>query len=153
MPKDRVDILLVALSSPILVGVYKDARLIEKIESDERSSEVLPRIYKELLQKYDVKSFIYANGPGSFMSIKVAYIFLRSLGILKDIPLYAMDAFHFNGGRPIKAVGKLHFVKIQDKIETQKFDEVIEPSFELPQTLVKEELSTNSAPMYGIGAV
>ncbi len=153
MPKDRVDILLVALSSPILVGVYKDARLIEKIESDERSSEVLPRIYKELLQKYDVKSFIYANGPGSFMSIKVAYIFLRSLGILRDIPLYAMDAFHFNNGRPIKAVGKLHFVKIQDKIETQKFDEVIEPSFELPQTLVKEELSTNSAPMYGIGAV
>ena len=153
MPKDRVDILLVALSSPILVGVYKDGRLIEKIESDERSSEVLPRIYKELLQKYDVKSFIYANGPGSFMSIKVAYIFLRSLGILRDIPLYAMDAFHFNNGRPIKAVGKLHFVKIQDKIETQKFDEVIEPSFELPQTLVKEELSTNSAPMYGIGAV
>ena len=153
MLKERVDILLVALASPILVGVYKDGRLIEKIESDERSSEVLPRIYKELLQKYDVESFIYANGPGSFMSIKVAYIFLRSLGILKDIPLYAMDAFHFNGGRPIKAVGKLHFVKIQDKIETQKFDEVIEPSFELPQTLVKEELSTNSAPMYGIGAV
>ncbi len=153
MPKERVDILLVALASPILVGVYKDGRLIEKIESDERSSEVLPRIYKDLLQRYDIESFIYANGPGSFMSIKVAYIFLRSLGILKDIPLYAMDAFHFNGGRPIKAVGKLHFVKIQDKIETQKFDEVIEPSFELPQTLVKEELSTNSAPMYGIGAV
>ncbi len=153
MHKERVDVLLIALASPILVGVYKEGRLIEKIESDERSSEVLPRIYKELLQRYDIESFIYANGPGSFMSIKVAYIFLRSLGILKDIPLYAMDAFSFNGNKPIKAVGKLHFVKIQDKIETQKFDEVIEPSFELPQTLAKEELSTNSAPMYGIGAV
>ncbi len=153
MHKERVDILLIALSSPILVGVYKEGRLIEEIKSKERSSEVLPRIYKDLLQRYDVDSFIYANGPGSFMSIKVAYIFLRSLGILKDIPLYAMDAFSFNGNKPIKAVGKLHFVKIQDKIETQKFDEVIEPSFELPKALAKEELSTNSAPMYGIGAV
>ncbi len=142
-----------ALSTPVLVGVYKKGRLIEKIESDERSSEVLPHIYRELLQKYDVNSFVYANGPGSFMSIKVAYIFLRSLGILKDIPLYALDAFSFNGNRPIKAVGKLHFVKIQDKIETQKFDEVIESAFELPQTLDKTKISSNSAPMYGIGAV
>ena len=153
MHKERVEILLVALSSPILVGVYKDGKLIERIESKERSSDVLPQIYKELLQKYDVESFIYANGPGSFMSIKVAYIFLRSLGILKDIPLFAMDAFHFNEGKPIKAVGKLHFVKIQDQIKTQKFDEIIEPSFELPNTLEKESISSNSAPMYGIGAV
>ena len=153
MHKERVDILLIALSSPVLVGIYKDGRLIESIQSSERSSEILSRIYKELLQKYEVSSFIYANGPGSFMSIKVAYIFLRSLGILKDIPLYAMDAFHFNGGKPIKAVGKLHFVKIQDKIKTQKFEEVIEPSFELPQTLDKSRISSNSAPMYGIGAV
>ena len=153
MHKERVDILLVALSTPVLIGVYKEGKLIEKIESDERSSEVLPRIYKELLKKYDVNSFVYANGPGSFMSIKVAYIFLRSLGILKEIPLFAADAFHFNQNRPIKAVGKLHFVKIQDKIKTQKFEETIEPSFELPQTLKKEILSSNSAPMYGIGAV
>jgi len=153
MHKEHVEILLIALSSPILVGVYKEGRLIEKIESQERSSEVLPRIYKELLQRYEVDAFIYANGPGSFMSIKVAYIFLRSLGILKDIPLYAMDAFSFNGNRPIKAVGKLHFVKIHDTIKTQKFDEVIEPSFELPKILDKENASSNSAPMYGIGAV
>ena len=153
MHKKRVDILLIALSSPVLVGVYESGELIEKIQSSERSSEVLPRIYKELLKKYDVRSFVYANGPGSFMSIKVAYIFLRSLGILKDIPLYAMDAFSFNGNRPIKAVGKLHFVKIQDKIKTQKFEEIIEPSFELPQTLDMAEASSNSAPMYGIGAV
>ncbi len=151
--KERVDILLIALSSPVLVGVYKEGRLVEKITSDERSSEVLPRIYKGLLEQYEVDSFIYANGPGSFMSIKVAYIFLRSLGILKDIPLLAMDAFCFNGNRPIKAVGKLHFVKIQDKIETKKFEEVVEPSFELPSTLDKTKASSNSAPLYGIGAV
>ncbi len=153
MYKEHVDILLVALSSPILVGVYKKGELVEKIKSKERSSEVLPKIYKELLQKYEVDSFIYANGPGSFMSIKVAYIFLRSLSILKEIPLFAMDAFSFNGNKPIKAVGKLHFVKIQDKIETRKFEKIIEPSFELPQTLDKEKATSNSAPMYGMGAV
>ncbi|SFV50385.1 TsaB protein, required for threonylcarbamoyladenosine (t(6)A) formation in tRNA [hydrothermal vent metagenome] len=151
--KEKIDILLVALSTPILVGVYKEGKLIEKIQSKERSSDALPMIYKDLLKRYKIDSFIYANGPGSFMSIKVAYIFLRSLGILKDIPLYALDAFHFNNNRPIKAVGKLHFVKIQDKIETKKFDEVQESSFELPQTLDVTKLSSKSAPMYAIGAV
>ena len=153
MPDERVDILLIALSTPILVGVYRDGTLLERIESRERSSEALPRIYKELLHRYEISSFIYANGPGSFMSIKVAYVFLRSLSILKEIPLYAADAFDFNGSRPIKAVGKLHFVKIHDKIETQKFEEVFEPSFEVPQTLDTVKISSNSTPMYGIGAV
>ena len=153
MRRKRVDILLVALASPILVGVYEDGALIEEIRSHQRSSEALPGIYEALLKKYEIDSFIYTNGPGSFMSIKVAYIFLRSLGILKDIPLYAMDAFCCNGNRPIKAVGKLHFVKIQDKIETRKFDEVQRNSFELPKTLDKRQISSDSAPMYVIGAV
>ncbi len=153
MPKKEVDVVLVALSTPILVGVYENGKLIEQIESQERSSDALPLIYKDLLQKYDVKTFIYANGPGSFMSIKVAYIFLKSLSILKDIPLKSVDAFYFNGGKPIKAIGKLHFVKIQDKIETQKLDAVEKSAFELPKILQKEDFSEETAPMYGIAAV
>ena len=153
MPKERVDILLVALSSPILVGIYKNGELVETICSEGRSSDVLPQIYKELLERYEIDAFVYANGPGSFMSIKVAYIFLKSLSILTDTPLYAVDAFYFNDNRPIKAIGKLHFVKIQGKIEKQKFDEVQENSFALPKHLEKKDFSSDSAPMYGIGAV
>ena len=153
MPKREVDVVLVALSTPLLVGVYENGVLIEELESQQRSSEVLPSIYKELLGKYNIKTLIYANGPGSFMSIKVAYIFLKSLSILKDIPLMSVDAFYFNGGRPIKAIGKLHFVKIHDKIETRKFDGVEKTAFKLPRYLHKEDFSEETAPMYGIAAV
>jgi len=152
MPK-KVDILLVALSSPILIGVYEDNKLIEKITSDEKSSDVLPILYDELFKKYDVKALFYANGPGSFMAIKVAYIFLKSLCVLKEIPLYATDAFKFNNNKPIKAIGKLCFVKISSKITTQKFQTLPEVGFLLPKTLDYAEFSSKSEPIYGIGAV
>ena len=153
MPRKKVDVVLVALSSPILVGVYENNKLIEKIENEGRSSDVLPSIYKRLFEKYDVVSLSYANGPGSFMSIKVAYVFLRSLSILKTVPLYAVDAFYFNENAPIKAIGKLHFVKIQGKIETQKFANPTTQRFKLPWMIKKEDFSEENAPMYGIGAV
>ncbi len=74
MPK--VDILVLALASPILIGIYKDNELIETLSSDEKSSEYLPTIFTSLLQLWDIQSIIYANGPGSFMAIKMSYLFL-----------------------------------------------------------------------------
>ena len=152
MPRS-VDLLLIALSSPIQIGIYEDAKLIKSIKSEEKSSDVLPKIYEELFQEYDVKKLFYANGPGSFMAIKVAYIFLKSLSILKDIPLYATDAFKFNNNEPIKAIGKLCFVKISSKIETQKLETVPEARFLLPDVLDYGEFSKITTPIYGIGAV
>ncbi len=152
MPK-KVDVLLIALSSPIQIGIYENAKLIETISSEEKSSDVLPLLYKEILEKYDVKKLLYANGPGSFMAIKVAYIFLKSLSILKNIPLYATDAFYFNDNKPIKAIGKLCFVKIAAEITTQKFQEVPQGSFQLPFELDYSAFTTNTTPLYMIGAV
>jgi tRNA A37 threonylcarbamoyladenosine modification protein TsaB len=153
MPKKRVDVLLITLTSPILVGVYEDQKLLETIESTEKSSDVLPLIFQELLKKYEIQKLFYANGPGSFMAIKVAYIFLKSLSVLKQIPLYARDAFYFNENQPIKAIGKLCFVKIASEIETQKFQTVPESKFRLPDELDYNEFSTNTTPLYKIGAV
>jgi len=152
MPKS-VDLLLIALSSPVQIGVYEDAKLIKSIKSQGKSSDVLPKIYEELLKEHDVKKLFYANGPGSFMAIKVAYIFLKSLSILKDIPLYATDAFKFNNNKPIKAIGKLYFVKIASKIETQKLEIVPEAAFLLPDVLDYNEFSKTATPLYSIGAV
>ncbi len=152
MPK-KVDILLVTLTSPILVGIYEDNKLIETIKSDKKSSDVLPLIFQDLLKKYNIQNLFYANGPGSFMAIKVAYIFLKSLSVLKKIPLYACDAFYFNENQPIKAIGKLYFVKIASKIETQKFETVPKREFKLPDELDYDEFSTNATPLYKIGAV
>lgn len=152
MPKS-VDVLLVTLVSPIQIGIYEDNKLIETIVSEKRSSDILPSIFDELFQKYEIKGLFYANGPGSFMAIKVAYIFLKSLSILKKIPLFATDAFKFNENQPIKAIGKLCFVKISSEIKTQKLETVPEAKFTLPDVLNYNEFSTTSTPLYGIGAV
>lgn len=149
----EVDILLITLTSPIKIGVYGDFKLIETIESKEKSSDILPLIFKELQDRYTIKQLFYANGPGSFMAIKVAYIFLKSMSILKKIPLFATDAFYFNNNQPIKAIGKLHFVKVASEIKTQKLETVPEVNFSLPDVLDYNEFSTDAAPLYMIGAV
>ncbi len=147
------DLVVIALTSPIMIGVYKDKKLVETISSEARSSEVMPELFKALIQKYDIKHIVYANGPGSFMAIKVSYIFLRTLCIVKNISLLATDAFYFNNNTPIKAVGKLYFVKNRDSIETETLYEAPVMEFTLPQQLILEDFSRESAPFYGIGAV
>ncbi|MCW9026238.1 MAG: hypothetical protein OQJ77_02895 [Thiovulaceae bacterium] len=152
MPKS-VDVVCVTLSSPILIGVYENQNLIETISTEEKSSEVLPKIFEDILKKYDVKRLFYAKGPGSFMAIKITYIFLKSLSILKKIPLFATDAFYFNKNQPIKAIGKLFFVKIASKIETQKLEKVPNSEFMLKDVLEYDEFDENTTPLYAIGAV
>jgi tRNA A37 threonylcarbamoyladenosine modification protein TsaB len=148
-----VDVVCVTLSSPILIGIYEDKKLIETISTNEKTSEVLPKIFEEILKKYNVKNLFYAKGPGSFMAIKITYIFLKSISILKKIPLFATDAFYFNKNQPIKAIGKLFFVKIASNIETRKLEKVTTSSFELKDVLEYDEFDKDTTPLYAIGAV
>ena len=151
--RKKVKVLTIALASPIHVGVYENDILVESITTEEKSSDALAEIFQKLLKKYEIKTLLYANGPGSFMAIKVAYIFLKTLSIIQNIPLYACDAFSFNENQPIKAVGKLHFVKIHDTIQTQKLQTPVVSEFSLPQNLQDVEFKKENAPMYIIGAV
>ena len=148
-----IDIVCITLSSPILIGIYEDKKLIDIVQSDKKTSEILPKIFKEILATYDIKNIFYANGPGSFMAIKIAYIFLKSLSILKDIPLFATNAFYFNNNQPIKAIGKLFFVNISSEIKTQKLEIAPQSSFKLPDVLDYSEFTNKTAPLYGISAV
>ena len=152
MPKS-VDVLLIALSSPIQIGIYEDNKLLDTISSNDKSSDVLPIMFKDIFETYRVEKLFYANGPGSFMAIKVAYIFLKSISILKEIPLFATDAFSFNENNPIKAIGKLYFVKISSEIKTQKLEIVPQSNFTLPNVLDYNEFSKITTPLYSIGAV
>ena len=43
----KVDVLLIALTSPIKIGIYREGVLIQSIESEEKSSDVLPLLFKE----------------------------------------------------------------------------------------------------------
>lgn len=87
------------------------------------------------------------------MSIKITYIFLKTLSIALDIPLWASDGFTFNNGRPIKAMRQLYFVKEEGLITTRIFDTVQEQTFTLPITLDETEFNTDNEPLYMLPAV
>ncbi len=148
-----LDVVVLSLSTPIQVGIYNNLQLEKVLTSEEKSSEALAILFKEILETYSIDRLFYTNGPGSFMAIKVGYIFLKTLSIIKSIPLFATDAFYFNDNQPIKAVAKLYFVKNTHSIVTEKFEEVPVCEFKLPQTLDINNFSTDAAPFYGIGAV
>ncbi|HEX5670995.1 MAG TPA: hypothetical protein VFX66_05610, partial [Sulfuricurvum sp.] len=96
------DALIIALGSPVYVGIYDEqGQLIESIKDDGLGSDVLPLIFEDVLNRYRLKHLIYANGPGSFMGIKVAYLFLKTLSIVQNIPLFSIDGFFFNENHPI----------------------------------------------------
>lgn len=147
------DVVVVALGSPIRVGIYEDGTLIDSVTSDAMSSEALPQLFETLLQRYEIAHLVYANGPGSFMAIKVTYLFLKTLSIVRNIPLLAADAFCFNDNAPIKAVGKLYFVKLAGAITTQKFETPQTTTFRLPSTIDLNDFSEEALPNYAIGAV
>lgn len=147
------EILIVSIASPLLIGVYKNDKLVETVESVGKTSEVLLKILMELASKYNYERIVYTSGPGSYMAIKLTYITLRSLEILKDIPFDACEAFEVNEQNPIKAMGKLYFIKENNTIITKKFDEVLEQRFALPSMLSEVTILDNNKPLYILPAV
>ena len=87
------------------------------------------------------------------MAIKITYIFLRTLGITKNIELFASDGFNFNSNRPIKAMRKMYFVKKDGKIETKFFEDELANKFILPKTIEIENFSKDIEPIYILPAV
>jgi len=147
------EVLIISIASPLLMGVYRDGELVEKIETEEKTSEILLKKLSELSLKYNYNHLIYTNGPGSYMAIKLTYITLRSLEILKGITFDGCDAFDLNKQNPIKAVGKLYFIKENNTIITKKIDEAVEQRFELPSMLSEVTILNNNKPMYILPAV
>jgi len=147
------EILIIPIASPLRIGVYKDGKLIETVTNSGKTSEVLLKILTDLAFKYNYSRLIYTSGPGSYMAIKLTYITLRSLEILKGIRFDACEAFELNEHKPIKAMGKLYFIKENKTIITKKFDEVLEQRFELPSMLSEVTLLDNNKPLYILPAV
>ena len=147
----RVDVCVLALSSPILVGIYENNKLKEEIKSLDKTSEILPKIFSDILKRYEVNFIFFAKGPGSFMSIKLVYIFLKTINIVKGIPLFATDGFYFTNS-PIKAIGNRYFIKKDNKIDIVKLENVT-TTFNLPTILDKSKFDTNIEPLYILDAV
>jgi len=135
------------------IGFYKDDKLIEKREYDGLTSDILLPILEQILKEHSVKKIIYTNGPGSHMATKIAYVLLKTLQIIKDIPIYAVSGFELNSNKPIKALGKIYFIKEKENIITKRFDKEQNSSFFMPESLKDITIEKDNTPNYYIAAV
>ena len=149
-----IEILVITISNPLLIGVYENKKLIKEHKLDGKTSDLLPSLFIELLKMYDIKRIIYVNSPGSFMAIKVAYIFLKTICITKDIEFLAIDGFEFNQNSPIKALGKKYFIKDQNKVKVDFLEkDCIIHDFNLPTSIEKYNFNEETLPIYNLPAV
>ncbi len=151
MQKCLVDIVAIPIASPLLIGIYKDKKLIKEIKKEGKTSDILPEIFDKILKEYEVKHIIYSKGPGSYMAIKLSYIFFKMLEITKNITLLATDGFYFNNNSPIKAVGNTFFIKKEGIISLEK--NLKEGEFKLPKILNLDDFSKETSPLYVLKAI
>jgi len=149
--KPSVDIVAIVISSPLKIGVYKNRRLTETIQKEGKTSDILPEIMDILLKKYNIEHIIYTKGPGSYMAIKLSFIFFKTLEISKNIKLLAADGFEFNNNQPIKAAGNSYFVKKQGIISLEKNKK--QGEFFLPKEIDIALFDKDTSPLYVLSPV
>lgn len=152
LPK-RYELLIISISSPLILGIYEEGELIETISSDLKTSEILLPLIRECLDKYDISTIIYTRGPGSYMAIKLTYIILKTIEIMRGIKCVGCSGFALNGGEPIKAIGNLYFIKEKETIITKKYEQPVNVNFTLPQSIQDLVLDEESTPDYILPAV
>lgn len=137
-----------------MVGIYENKKLIKKYENDGVTSDVLPIIFEDILENYEINRIYYVNTPGSYMAIKVAYVFLKTLSITKNIELKSCSGFEFNGNSPIKALGKKYFINDENGIKVDFLDNKSTMSdFKLPDLIENVNFSDETLPIYNLPAV
>ena len=157
MQQSNIKVVVISISHPILLGLYEEDKLIKKISEEGKTSDILPSLFEKILSDYKIKEIFYVNGPGSYMAIKIAYIFLKTISIVNGIKLYSVSGFDFNNNSPIKALGKKYFFRQlidgKNKIVIKSLDDIKIEDFILPSSLEKMEYSEHILPEYNLPAV
>ena len=149
-----IEILVITISNPLLVGIYENKNLIKEISLDGLTSDKLPILFKDLLKEFNIKSIAYVNTPGSFMSIKIAYIFLKTICQIKNIDFLAIDGFTFNQNSPIKALGKKYFINDNGLVKVDFLQNVCKiQDFKLPKSVENIKFYKDTLPIYNLPAV
>jgi tRNA A37 threonylcarbamoyladenosine modification protein TsaB len=147
-------VLVISIANPILVGIYdNNNQLIKQISKEGKTSDILPLIFEDILNQFDIKELFYVNGPGSYMSIKVSYVFLKTLSIIKELKFFGAEGFYFNNNSPIKALGKKYFFKKEDSIEIDFLNDCKIEEFSLPKVLDNTIFKEDAKPLYVLPAV
>ncbi len=149
-----IEVLVISISKPLLIGIYENKKLIKEYKLEGKTSDLLPSLFSRILKEFDIKRINYVNSPGSYMAIKVAYIFLKTISISKNIELMACNGFEFNENSPIKALGKKYFIQDKDKIKVDflEKDDTIR-DFKLPNSIDKINFNKQTLPIYNLPAV
>ena len=146
-----IDVLVISIANPLLIGIYQDKYLVKQYSKNGKTSDILPLLFDEILKVYNIKGYYYVNGPGSYMAIKVCYIFLKTLSIAQGKTLMATDGFVFNNNSAIKALGNKYFFKNTKTNQEIYLDTLqnntIEP-FRLPSLLDTDIFSDDILPKY-----
>jgi tRNA A37 threonylcarbamoyladenosine modification protein TsaB len=149
------ELFIISISNPIQIGIYKDEKLLQTISKEGKTSDILPNIINDILKEKSISNIYFVNGPGSYMAIKVAYIFLKTISQIKKIPFMACSGFELNKNSPIKALGKKYFF-LKDNgeifIEFLKDNDKIN-NFILPSTLNKSIFFKDTLPNYQLPVV
>ena len=146
-------LLINAIASPLQFALYRRGVLERSWSREGYASEILVEELEALLGEERIDEILYVNGPGSQMGIKLSYLALRTLELLRGIPFGAVSAFALNGGRPLRAMGRLHFVKEKETIITKTFQEPIVQEFSFPSDLEALEREPGNRPDYRLPAV
>ncbi|AGZ82300.1 metal-dependent protease, putative molecular chaperone [Campylobacter fetus] len=139
-----------ALSSPLLIGIYENDNLIKELSSDQKASESLIAFLDEISLEFIISSITYANTPGSFMGLKVSYVILKTFCIAKNIDFWAVSGFELNGFGAIRANKNLSFVYSKDGVSLQKVEQT---DFKLPNNLSNLNKKCDTLPEYIIDAI
>ncbi len=46
-----MDIVIISVANPILIGLYEDRKLIKTFTQDGKSSDIIPKIFSEILDE------------------------------------------------------------------------------------------------------
>ena len=156
MQQFNIKVLVISISRPLLIGIYQENILLETFSNEGKTSDILPSLFETILSKYTVNDIVYVNGPGSYMAIKIAYVFLKTISIVHKINLYAISGFELNNNSPIKALGKKYFFRDKNDKEKINIDFIGEnriDEFILPECLEMLKFNTNTLPEYNLPAV
>ncbi|MGE4295437.1 MAG: hypothetical protein AB7E49_07045 [Campylobacterales bacterium] len=123
MPKSPVFVLLVSASRPMRLAVYDlGGNRLELHESDAPATESFYPFFKTIDDRYDIARVAYARGPGSFMGLKLGYVFLQSFAMARRIPFASVSSFALTRGAPVQAHGKRWFVLEGGEVSVRAFE-------------------------------
>lgn len=150
MPK--VTLLVLTIARPTVVAIYlEDSTLAKSWSFDEKLTDKLYSVVAEIEKSFEIERVAYANGPGSFMGLKLAYVFLQTYATIKNIAFVAASSFVF--ADKIHSNGKRWFVKRGEDIDLITLDGSKEIFFMPPKRLDLAQFRSHVEPNYILPAV